>query len=619
MPRISVTRRLLRRLVFDRVKEINEHFGQPPRKSQEEMVDQIVSQVGTDLSRLVSAEGPYPLAFWNAVAEEIGGSPRKSFEAVAAELEASLDPAFDELDQNLPVSELKGDKTALRHLAGKLGLERDELEARVAETHGRTQLFKLVAEIRKAQSTPQKPKPNAVNGSSAVRVASTRVAADAVEKLNHRWMIDLMADATHLSIAAGFYDVDFVTTLLRRHASAKSIRLLFNGLGGRRLVAQRKELEELERVLSRDDRTVEVRLAFAPGLFHTKLFLVRTHTTTRAIVGSANATGAAFERNEEILVALADSTALTTYYEAAWNDARRLDDLDVSARSLVAFFRTGVLYFKPTVSLQTTLNPFRELLNLLSDEERAQLGGIALPHADQATGIGPFNLRRAVQTSVSIEKELDAAPADGGEPEAETKQDKDRRASIKPYAIETYFGYWVPSVLEEEFKKKLEKAGALKEQRWKEFRKDLQSTPKVEISKKYRDYLKAGRTALTALPNLGQHLAAVVRDPFDESAFEGFYTRVLRHVEDDDRIARLSRPFSSGPVPELWDDRPAYEDFCTTFFDYLDHVARQGHRPQVPGRLLDKLDVVESPGGEQLQAQLEEYLGEHGWTDEDWQ
>lgn len=604
MPKLSVTRRLLRELPFPKVKLINAYLEMPPRHSKQALIAQIIRCIGPSLNTLVCADGPFSLTQWNDIAVEIGGSPRNSFESVGNELEGSLDPVYDELDGDTSISQVRDDKSSLRKLAGKLGLDRAVLEEMLLDTHGLTQLSTFVTRVRKLQS-------ESIEGveifSGAMRVASTRVSSASLEVLSENWMSKQMLGADHICIAAGFYDCEFLQRLFRKNRTIKSIRLLFNGLGGNRLSAQRDDLKNLERQLSKDGRSIEVRLAFAPGLFHTKLFLITKSTSTVALIGSANATAAAFDygRNEEVLVALNDSKTLAEYFETAWNgkSTRHLDDLETSARSLVAFFRTGILYFKPVVGLSLSLNPFREVLKSLTNEERATIGGSLLPYADQEAGIGAFNLRLAVTGNGEY---LDGADDISDDPESRKTQ-----ARIKPWSVETCFGYWVPSALDNSWKSILEDAGASKRQRWESFREMLLAAPEGELERKYQEYVSAVGHVLKTLPSPPTY-------SLDPSIFQKFIGRILLTLEDERRLARLVLPFTSGAIPEIWDDAPAYEDFRTAFFDYLSQVARAGNKPRVPNMILRTLDIGNSSDGEELLGQFEDYLRKTGWTDADW-
>lgn len=611
MPRASVTRRLLRQLTFAQVKRTNEYYGQPPRKSKDRMIEQILRQTGTSLESFVAQQGPFSLAEWNETVVQLGGAPRKSFADTAAEIECNLDPVFDEFDSDTSITELRTDRAGQRTLARKLGIDLIDLKNQISETNGHTLLSTFVTRIRESQVRSTEVVQQVY---APMRVASTRVTADSIDKLSPPWMINYIAGADHIAIAAGFYDIEFVEMLLLKHRSVQSVRLMFNGLGGSRLALQHDELGELERKLRKVGRSVDIRLKFAPGMFHSKLFLVTERGSTRALVGSANATTAAFSRNEEILVALADAGALVQYFDTAWDGASKLDAIDVAAKSLIAFFRTGILYFKPTASLATTLNPFRELIKSMLPEDRALLGAVELPHADQETGIGAFNLKLAIGRS-ELDDDQDSPDDEAISPNAVQAT----RASIKPWAIETCFGYWVPSKLNDDLVRKLDEVGEQKKRRWEAFRDQLRAISDEELSQKYREYLDAVRIALTKIPNLQRYLAELRRDPFKEDIFNQFLAQVIKHLDDPRRIERLSLPFTPGAIPEIWDDALAYEDFSRTFFDYLDLVARrEDYRPTVPSAILKVLNFSESPGGDQLLEQFEEYLENNGWNDDNW-
>lgn len=259
---------------------------------------------------------------------------------------------------------------------------------------------------------------------------STRSFASAAEKLSVESLASSLADARTVFMASAYYDVAFCRALLAKvPKTAASVRLVFNGLGGARLLAQRDQLADLQRSLKNRSPAAEIRLAFAPGIFHTKLLMAEGTGGTVAYVGSANATMAAMKVNEEILLRVSGSAALSDYADRIWKEAIPLANADEKAKpkNLIAFFRTGALYFKPTTNLQITLNPFTPLLAALPDGEKKKLGTASLPYADQETGIGPFNLRRALELG-------DEAP--------------DNKVSVKPYSIETSLGYWVPQALE---------------------------------------------------------------------------------------------------------------------------------------------------------------------------
>ena len=80
--------------------------------------------------------------------------------------------------------------------------------------------------------------------------------------------------ARRITVISAYYVPRMLRRLLRQ---CTDVRVLLNGLGGRRLDSQRKELRKLERKLQKVNKSAEVRLAFSRGIFHPKLYLFETH------------------------------------------------------------------------------------------------------------------------------------------------------------------------------------------------------------------------------------------------------------------------------------------------------------------------------------------------------
>jgi hypothetical protein len=420
-----------------------------------------------------------------------------------------------------------------------------------------------------------------------------------------------LANARHIFLAAAFYDIPFCKTLLG-YASrgTASVRLIFNGLGGARLLRQRHELSGLERALRKRIPRVEVRLAFEPGIFHTKLLLLQYPRKTTAFIGSANATMAAMRINEEILLEVPGGGSIETYAERIWAASKALAELDerLTARSLIGFFRTGSLYFKPTTSLQASINPFTEFLASLTDDERRELGAASLPHADQEAGVGAFNLRRA---------------SGYVDPSRDSDDRESVKASVKPYAIETCFGYWVPRAVDGTLQRTLHKVGASKRSRLMEFRQALEATGNRVLATRYREYVAAVRRLLqdSRVP-IADFLAGARRNPFDVDHFGAFLQRVLACLRSDAYLDRICLPFVCGTMPELWDDPIAYFDFESSFFAYIEYVAhRNGKKSRVPMTILERIGLRDTATADttMIKRALNKFLTTSGWTDADWQ
>ena len=118
----------------------------------------------------------------------------------------------------------------------------------------------------------------------------------------------LRKDAKHadrITVISGYYVHDVLKKLVSECEGR--VRMILNGLGGRRLEAQRKDLTELQESLKRRNKRTRIRLAFSKGIFHTKLYLFETKAPAKTVawIGSANATAVAFKgHNEEIMLRL---------------------------------------------------------------------------------------------------------------------------------------------------------------------------------------------------------------------------------------------------------------------------------------------------------------------------
>ena len=193
------------------------------------------------------------------------------------------------------------------------------------------------------------------------------------------------AHADRTTVVSAYYVPEVLRELLG--GCRGDVRVVLNGLGGRRLERQVTELKDLCEKLGRHSKRTEVRLGFADGVFHTKLYLFESGNEAVAWIGSANATGAGLGgHNEEVLVRMAPAPeSVATYAESAWERGVGLDQFRQRVNSVPAFFRTGTLYFAPYGVLQKTYNPFRRFVEALPEPERRKISAF---HSDFAEGRG---------------------------------------------------------------------------------------------------------------------------------------------------------------------------------------------------------------------------------------
>lgn len=314
--------------------------------------------------------------------------------------------------------------------------------------------------------------------------------------------------------------------------------------------------------------------------------------------------------NEEILVAIPDGNIFSDYYDAIWNKSKNIDDFDeIKINSLINFFRLGRLYFKPTTSFSTSINPFKDLLKFIPDEELSKITNLPdIPYADIESGIGPFNLKRIFGFN-----ELD-----------EDEVTQNTRVSIKPYSIETCFGYWVPDAYDSHWQEKLEDANKQKRIKWNEFKEKFLFSSKNEIHKNYNKYVKGIMLHLVQIENLDKYVRGYLGDEDDlkgrlsdviENEFNNFYDRTKRFLENKDRFERLVNSYVSGPIPEMWEDKLAYNEFCMSFFDYLRNEFTSNRKNNISKSIFNQIETEDI---NKIEVNFKKYLKNKGWKQECW-
>jgi len=442
---------------------------------------------------------------------------------------------------------------------------------------------------------------------------STRSKAKGVTRLTREVVQQHFSGALRIGVISPYYDVKWLLQLLTAPtlSNAQEVRLIFNILGASRLKQQVEELRGLESALKKRAPKCEinVRLAHAPGIFHTKLFLFQVEDQWGALVGSLNATNAATQVNEEILVSgTQDVELLRSYLIDSWTCAKKLDDLEnipSDINDLIAFFRTGILYFKPSSSLLVTYNPFRDLLHAIPEELRRRLDDQALPFSDPG-GLGAFKVSLALNTVIEYDSEQD---------ESKT------RASLKPYSVETCLGYWVPISVESGLEKKLQEARSQKETVLKTFSKRLASTSNKIMLAHYNDYLGAAKERLLACEIQAEtYLGPRRTNPFEsQPAFLRLVAGLRKKLEDPNQVARMSFPYLRTPMPEIWSDPDTSRLFSESFFDYLSYVSyRSSIQRGIVKTLLVRIRKEAGDTPDQIKKALIRHLQNNGWPKEIW-
>ena len=417
-----------------------------------------------------------------------------------------------------------------------------------------------------------------------------------VGHVDEKSLAAMAADTDSVTILSAYYVPGVLETIAG--ACRGDIRVVLNGLGGRRLNKQVKELEELQAKLRKRSRSAKIRLAFAEGIFHTKLYVFGTELGAVAWIGSANATKAGLNgRNEEVLVRMAPAPrSVVGYAESAWSRAMPVKRCRQKVNSLIAFLRTGVLYYKPYATLQMTLNPFRRLMESLPAAEKQKITRFRSDYADEEAGIGAFNLNRVYE----------------GPPQEEVREQpvEQQRVRLRSYAIETCYGYWVAEPFIEKVDKRLIKASADKRRRLKSIRKWMKRHRDDDIVRAYSSYLN---DVLTTLDNEGVEWREYEnQDLFeDTSAIERRVDSLLTALAEPG-VDRHCQAFVPSEVPEIWEDDIACKSFEDSFFESLAHASSARTRSGSAKLILDSLNLSHITAME-IQTALMDALRKDDW------
>jgi len=442
--------------------------------------------------------------------------------------------------------------------------------------------------------------------SSSLKLLSTIHFDGPDSRLDETALIDALRSAQSVDWVAAYFDTRFCKHILTEAAATKkktSLRLVFNGLSGQRLQDQVATLKKLRKALSKRYASVDIRLARAPGIFHSKLILARGHGSL-AFVGSANATTAALERNEEILLRVKPAPGnLCLYFERALEAARPIDDLvgPVPAHHLVAFLRSGSLYYRPSANITFSYNPFTALLGKLDKKTLRKIQLATVRHADPSNRLGAFNLKRALGFSGS---------------EKGTKQPK-----IKRYVVETCFGFWVPAPFEKTVEAIIQKGSGTKQKRLQGIRARMTKIGLAGASALYQEYLDSAREVLTASgANIKQLISLLPSDPFKSyHGFERLFDRTLARLADEAFLKRFCNGLVKGPVPEVWDDPETSAAFEGSFFEYLAYALSQPHVPLTAKQMKKVLQLQGDKTANEVRSALNARLKKTGWSATDWQ
>lgn len=414
------------------------------------------------------------------------------------------------------------------------------------------------------------------------------------------------ATATEITILGGFYSVEPIISLCkqvrRARRSACKVRIAVGLEATIAIPATWADMRRLrDKLLQSGFRDVVVAVVrSSPVHFHTKLF--RFLNTTRPVwfVGSANPGST----RHELMVRLSGRhEALSSYVAAVFAKAVDVASPPPAAEisTLRDFFMAGLLCHKPPAQRLFTFDAFCFDAQHHERLAKALAGSSGVSHANPRTQGFGFDLRSPLQIEDPAH-DLDGDGSSGG------------RVQIRPYSVDTVFGWWMPQAYGNYVRTKVAKDEAARERRLAEIGAMLRTTHGEKMVRE---------AFASHIASLGSFLKAHGIDarPVSnrETRFERFVTSRTKALNDPVTTQRHARLLTLTGMPDIWADGVAVEEFERSFFEDLAFRAGGATQPAVVKSILSRLDDDTLSIGSEFQEALVETLAEEPWTDDDWE
>lgn len=238
---------------------------------------------------------------------------------------------------------------------------------------------------------------------------------------------------SEITIITAYYSDDYLLEVIRKWCASDSVKRVKIVVSGQAKLNTEFGLKEIEAVANFDKNKIEIRINVKHAIMHTKLFRFRNSTeqSSEYILGSANASHAAFKSNEELMVGLSSSRKLQMYCKKLWEASIPLSKFkktrnNIKHNSIESLFQNGHLYIKYARSLTLTYQPSKWIADLLKIKSK----GIGFGDGK----VGDFNIEKYIREKYESEtaRDVENAKLNPGE-------------QLKKYSLETNLGLWVPN------------------------------------------------------------------------------------------------------------------------------------------------------------------------------
>lgn len=413
--------------------------------------------------------------------------------------------------------------------------------------------------------------------------------------------------ATEITILGGYYNVDALVKLclcVRPEQRPKCRIRIAVGLEAMPLLVRTwSDMQSVRNRLEKKrfcDPMVCV-VKNSPANFHTKLFHFLRTTHHVWFIGSANPGS---ERHELMVRISGRHEGLSAYVDAVFENALSVKNPPPppEIRMLRDFFLTGVLCHKPPEQRLFTFDAFQFKPEHRKQFATALAGSAEVAHASPKTEGFGFDLVSALGYREVLG-------------ENETAKDSARRIQYRPYGLDSIFGLWIPEAYAVKIKPVIEIEKKNRLEHLNKFAETLSTKIGQTISqnefKKYFD-------SMTDFLQKYKIEVEPIRDVNEK--FEKFLRSRTKFLNDEETLERYSRVRILTPMPDIWEDQRAAEEFEKSFFEKLNyHVNRsQGNTSVIVKSLLAMIRNYDIDTADKMRNALKERLREAEFHNDNW-
>ncbi len=410
-----------------------------------------------------------------------------------------------------------------------------------------------------------------------------------------------LKSCTSCTIITAYYSLKFFEELCKYFEKQRLTRFTLVVSFQSKLLTEsgKDEIKLIKEKLLKIAENIDIRINEKYPIMHSKIYRFRTDLDkiqSTYLIGSANASNAAFNVNEEVLLEVGSSKTISAYCKALVKDSTDLKTFlsETSchkSNNLVSFFKQGFLFVKYPYAISLRYQP--DSLKKILKQDSGVLG------FEPGELFGGFNLENYYKI----------------EPNKRGEQ-------LRKYSLQTNLGLWLPAFYYDHIIDKLDGKKEKKGGYYKELLDKMRSSKSDEIFDQISYTIKEYFYKISDVKR---------RESFEswanstqKSNFKEWFSCVSKKIENvsqkQNYCGKLTQQYYLGgdvyylsPMPSIWSDESESQEFKDYFFDSVDMFGG-GNGRKASSRVAESIKNKFKFKSENL----EKILKEKGWTTDDW-